>query len=403
MSDLGRMYRSLQPVINELAASTINPSLNRYLTVSGWEKQAPGRAGSLWFLAPSTNERVELAVPEPIRPNMPEWTWILRRLAAVEHRPASDLALSILTQYVDVARLRAANEAVIAGTIPLEAGLSLVRSAHAMLRAAGTTARRPRSQIGGSYSERGDEVVHQARMAHTEDGSFVVPIWVPLTPPDDGVQPGLFDPAEQRLPHETPERRVTRTLAQSLEAVQKVIVQPSTSPRNAQDLTPLVAAGGSRELLLALHSILVQPAVNEFEAQFSWAGGLMAPGGIEEQIVLTADAAPLLEQAAKFLRGSDRFPREIYTGQIILLHRRPGDTHGEIGIDTVRNGHSCEVRVQLESEIMFRAYEWAQAERAILVEGDVRRGPGKKLRIDTPTRVVPLDETFLVTNEHLST
>lgn len=192
------------------------------------------------------------------------------------------------------------------------------------------------------------------------------------------------------------ERRVTRTLAQSIEAVQKVIVQPANAPRSMSDLLPVIAAGGSRELVLALYKIISAPAVAEFEAQFEWAGGIKAPGGVPERVVLPSDAAPLLEDAARLLKVPDRFPAQIYTGQIVVIMRRPGEPFGEIGIDTVRQNRSCELRVRLDSSTLDLAYEWARTERAILVEGDVRRGgTGQKLRIDSPVRVLPLDETFL--------
>lgn len=374
-----------------LAQPAIN--LNRYLSLAGWERQEPGSAGSLWFN--SLHPEAALAVPEPVNPDTDEWSGIIRRLAMFEHRPPADVAMSILTQYVDVTRLRAANSYLITGTIPLEAGAGLVKSAHSMLRAAGTTARRPRAQINGNYSKLGDQIVHQARMAQTEGGSYVLPIWMPLTPPpqEDG---SLFDELEQRQPAETLERRVTRTLAQSIEAVQKVIIQPANSPRNTGDLLPVIAAGGSRELVLALHKIISQPAVAEFEAQFDWAGGLKPPGGVPERVILPSEAAPLLENAARLLKVPDRFPAQIYTGQIVFIMHKPGEPFGEIGIDTVRQNRNCEVRVRLDSETLDKAYEWARTERAILVEGDVRRGgAGRKLRIDSPTRVLPLDETFL--------
>ena len=373
--------------------STLTADLSRYLSQSGWERQEPGPAGALWLQ--SSRPELALAVPEPVKPDTDEWFGIIRRLASFEHRPATDVAMSILTQYVDVTRLRAANSYVITGTIPLRAGVGLVQGAYSMLRAAGTTARRPRAQIKGNYSNSGDEIVHQARMAHTEDGSYVLPIWVPLTPPQE--QDGsLFGELKQRLPVETPERRVTRTLAQSIEAVQKVIIQPEAAPRNTGDLLPVIAAGGSLELVVALYKIISQPAVAEFEAQFDWAGGLKPPGGVPERVVLPSEAAPLLETAARLLKVPDRFPAQIYTGQIVMIMHRPGDPFGEIGIDTVRKSRSCEVRVRLDSTTLDLAYEWARTERAILVEGDVRRGgAGKKLRIDSPTRVLPLDETFL--------
>jgi len=374
-------------------AATLAANLSRYLSQSGWERQEPGPAGALWLQA--SRPEVALAVPEPVKPDTDEWFGIIHRLALFERRSANDVAMSILTQYVDVTRLRAANSYVITGTIPLQAGVGLVQSAYSMLRAAGTTARRPRAQIKGNYSSLGDEIVHQARMAHTEDGSYVIPIWVPLTPPPEQ-DDSLFGELEQRLPAETPERRVTRTLAQSIEAVQKVIIQPSAAPRNTGDLLPVIAAGGSLELVVALHKIISQPAVAEFEAQFDWAGGLKPPGGVPERVILPSEAAPLLENAARMLKVPDRFPAQIYTGQIVVIMHRPGDSFGEIGIDTIRQNRSCEVRVRLDTRTLDRAYEWARTERAILVEGDVRRGgAGRKLRIDAPTRVLPLDETFL--------
>ena len=379
-------------------AASLNANLNRYLRRAGWEKQPPGPSGSLWYQTSVPDEEIALAVPEPVAETN-EWVGIVRRLAAFEQRPVTDVAINILTQYVDITRFRAANGYVITGTIPLDAGVSLVSSAYSMFRAAGTTARRPRGQIAGNYSNLGDEIARQARMAHTEDGSYVLPIWMPLTPPSEDEQSLFSDEDEQRLPMETSERRVTRTLAQSLDAVQKVIVQPANAPRNSGDLMPVIAAGGSRELLIALHKILEQPAVAEFEAQFAWAGGLRAPGGISDQVVLEAEAAPLLERAAEMLRVPDSFPRQIYTGQIVVIMHKPGDPSGEIGIDTVRQNRSCEVRVRLDAETLDHAYEWARTERAVLVEGEVRRGPGRKLRIDSPTRILPLDETFLPAGE----
>jgi hypothetical protein len=376
--------------------SSLAVNLNRYLTLTGWEKQPPGPAGSLWFqTCEGVPGHAALAVPDQIEPDDSELDGILRRLSAFEHRSVAEITMNIVTQFIDVTRMRAANDHLIAGTIPLSAGVSLVESARSMLRAAGTTARRLRPQINGAYSKLGDEIVDQARMAHTEDGSYVLPIWMPLTPPEDELDT-LFSETEQRLPMETQERRVMRTLAQSIEAVQKVVVQPASAPRKTSDLTSVIAAGGSREMLMALHRILQDPAVAEFEASFKWAGGLKAPGGVPERVTLEAEAAPLLKDAARLLKVPDRFPKQIYTGPIVLLMHKPGEPHGEIGIDTVRQNRSCEVRIRLDGKRLDMAYEWARTERAILVEGDVRRGgPGQKLRIDNPSRILPLDETFL--------
>jgi hypothetical protein len=397
MNDNRSHSNSSELLASALGSRTLTTNLHRYLRLSGWEPQPPGPAGSLWYHSAPQRETLALAVPEPVEPDTGEWRGIVQRLAAFEERPAQAIMLSIITLYIDVTRLRTSNDVSYGGSIPLDAGVSLVQSAKAMLRSAATAARRPRSQIAGNYSKLGDEIAHQARMAHTEDGSYVVPIWIPLTPdPEDQSDTIFIDDREQRMPFETPERRVTRTFAQSLEAVDKVVVQPDSPPRKAADLLPLVAAGGTRELVVALQQILEQPTVAQFEVDFSWAGGLMPPGGVARRVVLDAQAAPLLKEAARLLRLPDRFPREIYTGKIIMIMHRPNEPAGEIGIDTVRQNRRCEVRVQLDLETLDKAYDWARTSRAVLVEGEVRRGgPGRKLRIDDPSRVLPLDETFL--------
>lgn len=377
-------------------------NVRRYLQVSGWEEQPSGQAGALWNPPARLGRQVPaIAVPRHMEPGTLEWRGLIERLAAFEHKSQNDLALSVMTQYVDIFRLRAVNDYVISGTISLEAGAHLVRSAYDMLRAAGTTARRPRAQIGGNFSNIGDDVVRNARMGHTEEGSYIVPIWVPLTPPgpEEKNEPSLQGMEVERLPVETTERRVTRTLAQSLAAVREVIVRPEHAPRRASDLIPVVAAGGSRELVQALHRVLTQPAVTQFEARFSWAGGLASPGGVSQDVTLEAEAAPLLEDAARLLKVSVSFPRQIYTGQIVVITHRPGEEFGEVTVDTVRQNRNCDIVVRLDRQTLDLAYDWARNERAVLVEGKVTRGgPGRPLRIESPRQVMPLDETFLPDN-----
>jgi hypothetical protein len=380
-----------------LSDDVLNLNLNRYLLQSGWQKQPPGPAGSLWRNS-RDSDTFKIAVPEPVEPGGYEWNGVVSRIARFEHRAAADIAIAIVTQYVDIARLAADNGQGVTGSIPLNVGVGLVKSAYTMLRAAGTTARRPRAQIAGNYSSRGDEVAKQAQMAHTEDGSYVVPIWIPLTPPPAGGPPTLLDEneSEQRLAVEVSERRVTRTLAQSLEAVQKFVIQPDRAPSKASDLLPLIAAGGSRELVVAVQEVLEHPSVTQLAARFSWAGGLMPPGGVAESVVLEAETLPLLRRTAELLKSRPNYPgRQIYTGKIVLIMHRVDDPFGIIGIDTMSNNRSCEIHVKLDLDTLDKAYEWARIARAVLVEGTAERAsPSRKLQIENPIRVVPLDEMF---------
>ncbi|WP_141437057.1 hypothetical protein [Blastococcus aggregatus] len=196
--------------------------------------------------------------------------------------------------------------------------------------------------------------------------------------------------------HEPPERRVMRTFAQALAAVDRVIVAPERTPSGG-DLQAAVVAGASREMVMALHRVLTDEAVAEFEAAFSWAGGVMAPAGIPSSVRLPAAAAPRLEKAAQQLKASSYSPDEIVTGPIVEVRHEPDNPFGEISVQTVRRGRQTEVRVRLRAGQLLETFDWARDGRSVVCEGRVRRIPGRPLMIDEPRRVQPLDETYLPT------
>jgi len=369
--------------------------VRHYLSTSGWSERPPGPAGSLWFQDQPDQARGEraLAVPVRIEPDTSEWKGVLHRLAAFEQRPLHDVYLSITTQFVDVTRFRASDYDQIKGSIPLAAGARLAEAAYSMLRAAATTSQSPRSHIGGNFSKPGEVLAAKARMAHTEEGSYVLPIWMPLTPPEHPDQAASELGLEFHRASEPPERRVTRTLAQAMTALDEVIVRPEREPTPA-DLAPLVMAGVSRELVSAVHRVVGGSLVNSLEAGFTWASALHSPDAID-RVFIGSEVADRLKRAADALRRTRRHPSEVITGPIVEIRRVPGDPFGEVSIDTVRRGRASEVRVRLNREDLNKSFTWAQTERTLLVEGSIETTHGGRLLIASPRRYLPLDETFL--------
>lgn len=369
--------------------------VRHYLSTSGWNEQPPGPAGSLWFqdqLDQARSERA-LAVPVHIEPDTSEWKGVLHRLAAFEQRPLHDVYLSITTQFVDVTRFRASDYDQIKGSIPLAAGARLAEAAYSMLRAAATTSQNPRSHIGGNFSKQGEVLAAKARMAHTEEGSYVLPIWMPLTPPERPEQDSPDLGLEFHRASEPPERRVTRTLAQAMTALDEVIVRPEREPTPA-DLTPLVMAGVSRELVSAVHRVVGGSLVNSLEADFTWASALHSPSAIDRSVFIGSEVADRLKRAADALRRTRRHPSEVVTGPIVEI-RRVSASFGEVAIDTVRRGRASEVRVRLSGEDFNNSFTWARTERTLLVEGSIETTRAGRLLIAQPRRFLPLDETFL--------
>lgn len=372
-----------------------------YLRRNRWAEQSPGIAGSLWQRDNDAGQTIMIAVPASIRIDSIEWRSVIERLAVFEQRSADEVASNIRNLFVDITRLRAANDLVISGSIPLAAGVGLVAAAQKMLRATATTAQRPRAHIAGNFSKLGDRIVDQARLGHTEEGSYILPILMPLTESAPSEHEDLWteESGVSRVAPEPAERRITRTLAQALTAIQTRIVQPAQDPKPS-DMHDLVAAGVSRELVLAVNQVVADQAVATFEAAFDWASGLTAPAVIPSGVTVPSAATELLTRAARLLSSSKREPNRSFTGPIVEVRHLPDDPYGEVALQTIKQGRQVEIRVRLTSDQLDPAHEWMRTARTIVVDGPVQRAPGRPLRIDSPTDIYPLDESYLPTTEH---
>lgn len=365
-----------------------------YLRTHGWSSSPPGPGGTLWVKG-----EVRIGVPHELDDLL--IGSVLSRLARAERRDVKTTADAVRYVRFDVAHLRAVNDYRIIDKIPLETATKLIGSARTMLRATATTARLERAQIGGSYSRIGDDVVREAFMGHTERGSFIIPVLVPIPEPEqpDPEQPTLYDEHEDPIRYnaasEPFERRVVRTFAQSMQAVHDIVVEPGRTP-NTDQMHELVYRGVSREFCTALVSVLDESAIGEFETTVDWAPVVPAPDTMPRQVSISAEAVDLVRSLAERLRQQKAPSKQMFSGTIVQFrHEDHDDPFGEIAVSTMRRGRPSEVRVRLPVEDYRKAWEWHNAGRAVLVEGLIRRSPGKPGIVDNPARFQPLDELML--------
>jgi hypothetical protein len=372
------------------AVSTVD-DLTSYLTHHGWEIASAGSMGALWRRG--AEEGALVAVPSNITSRNDEWSGIVNRIAQAEKLKPSAVDTSIKHQYIDSTEFRAADDVYIEGSIPLEAGFSLFASARTMVRVCATTSRGAKARIGGGYSTRGDRIAETARFGHTLHGSYIIPVFMPLPRPTESSQTPLGFEKNQRTFYESEERRVTRTMAQSLAALKSLVVEPGKAPRKSV-VADLVTAGVSREMVLAVHRVISDESVATFDASFSWAGSIPQPPNLPEHIVIPSESAELLEGAARQMKVSKRTDIETMTGLIVQL-RDEGDGLGDVVVQTVRRGRPCEITVRLGDRQLIEAHEWFKERRALVLDGPVVANPGRPLRVDAVKRLQPLDETFL--------
>lgn len=368
-----------------------------YLEAEGWSARAPGPAGSMWL-----RNGVRIGIPDVDGEDPLLVQGILERLARIEQKDLRFVINYIRYYRTDVALLQAASEGTRSETIPLGAASTVINAARSILRASGTTAWSERSHIAGHYAAQGDAVLERARMDHTIHGPFMIPVLVPLprTQAPDQTQQKNESLELFRAAPEPFERRVTRTLAQSLLAVQEVIIQPERMP-TMRDLHPAVDRGVSREFCMALAKILEEPSIGEFKAQFEWAPVVSAPETMPRTIEVPSSASEKINHAAEILKRTRAEPRSIFSGSIVELRHVLEDPWGQVTVATVRHGRACEIRVRLSYEQYREAVTWHSQHRAVIVEGTVREGPNRRLVVEKPVSCRPIDEALLPEDDNV--
>lgn len=365
----------------------------------GWSiaQVNPGGA-DLWAL----DGRSEMYLPPVVTLGSFEWSDLTQRIAFAHEERASDVERWIELVRYDVTRFRVDDGQSWVHTVPLEAGATVVSSAFGMLRAAATAARRPRQMIGSSYSKLGDEIVREARLAHTEHGSFVFPVVLKVSPPTPEKHEPLDGVSHESAPPESPERRVTRTLAQAMSAFDKHVLQPGKDPQSLA-LDQVVIAGGTKELLAHVSRTLAEPGVAWFETGFAWAPVEAVDRDVPSAVMVPADAEAreLVARSVKLLSAPKKNPLKVFTGPIIHISHTPGELFGEIAIQTPLQTSSRlgRIEVQVRKEQLSDIHDWMNMAKTVVVQGIVDRLPGRPARIQGISEPRPLEESMLFTQD----
>jgi hypothetical protein len=354
-----------------------------YLTNEGWNQRPPGPAGALW-----TRDDATIAVPEVDDPMLS--SLVVVRLAQLSRKPREEIAAEVKYYATDVTEYRAANDRMDLESIPLSSALTIIDNVRRIIRVCGTTAFRPRGDLKAHYSPIGDSVWRSARMAHTKKGSFIIPVLLRLS---IAAQPDARQKIIEVATPETFERRVTRTMAQALRAVEQAIVEPGTEP-SMDRLHTAVEMGVSRELCVALHKLLKEPIVGELDTTFHWAPAVQASARAPRQVSIPAESRDLIDMAAKKLRNVRDQSARTMTGTIVGLRHIDRTPFGEITISTTRDGRSAEVTIRLPYEDYLPTLDWHRDRRVLIVEGEVEGGRGHRLYVEQPTRCEPIEDLF---------
>lgn len=369
--------------------------LTALLLARGWTSHEPSPgASALWTL----EGRSEMYVPPVVTRGSFLWSDLVMRISAAQDERTDVVEREIDLVRYDVTRFRV-DAAPGAQGIPLEAGATVIGSAFGMLRAAATAARRPRQSIGSNYSRIGDEIIRDAQLAHTEVGSFVFPVMLKVSPPEPLPETPLPGVDVDSTRPESSERRVTRTLAQALTAFDKHVLQPGRDPRLA-DLTPVVIAGGTKELFAQVSRTLAEPDVSWLETAFTWSPAEAPAADAPTRVVIPGEgeARTLVSKAVRLLSTPKSDPLRVITGPIIHISHAPGEPVGEIAIQTPNptSARYGRVEVTVRQEQLTEIHHWMDQGTTVVVQGIVERRPGRPAKLKDIADPRPLDDTLQI-------
>lgn len=366
------------------------------LKKSNWSVVGEGPLGEMWS---NPARDLKVGIPFELSSSDHEWSGVLDRVAHGEQTSRVKLTRRIDNLRFDVAEFRV-DGPLWHHSVPVEAGFNLFKTARQVLRVSATTAKSPKVAIGGSYSVTGDRILERARFGQTLEGSYIVPLMVPIVERQEiessegelRQERAVFE--EAKTGHESDERRATRTMAESMWAVYRSIIDRDKPPTTSQ-VNDLVYAGVSKELLSTLADVVSRPRVTTFDATFRWSELLTdLSKNFAEKISIPSESGRLLSESAQKFKTKPVSKVETFTGPIVQLRDEEILSHGYVTIETSRNGRQVELQVRVAEDRLTEVHEWFKDHETVRVQGTVRRA-SNHLIVDNPTELTLLRESLL--------
>jgi hypothetical protein len=333
-----------------------------YLTAIGWRDVGPFGAHGRRYSRTLSGETCELVLPTRASiTDFPKRMFeLVEDLARAEKRSARSVAFDLSLTAFDVVRIRS-RDADDYGSIRFAEGLQLCEEAKNLLIASARAASAdiPKKAWKGRRPEIINDYLQRVRLGQTEKSSFSLTVLSPYSF-DVGQHPQTSLFADDAFG-----RRVTRTFANALCAVESALseVQPSPIPA----FEGKVNAGVSAELCQALGNL----ACNELgvEITVNWTPAKPVPR-IARLSLTPSDGAILTEVARVFARDEPE-PDTAIEGIITQISEDPHTFDGSTTVEAAVEGRLRRVRVNFDPHYRNVLIEAFRQRKPIRVEGEL--------------------------------
>jgi hypothetical protein len=358
------------------ALRAVSPSaMAAYVRAEGWvaagqygkHSDVYQRSGSSELIIPGTN--VIADYPEVVLS-------LLEIIAKEEGRDQLSVYRDLVISDRDVIRVRAP-DADDDGSIKIESGVELVLHAKDLLMAAACAANDPRPTYRAGKNKDASDYMGRVRLGQTERGSFVVTLLAPVTPSLDlaGAQVGFWP----ELDEEPFERRVTRTLADSLEAA-KGAAEGAVRNEGLTAFNKVVSKGVNANLCEALAALI--DSGDGLQVAVTWARTRPTPEA-RRSIYFSKDEAGLFREAARGFRSLEPRPDERLEAFVVKLDRDRTQSDGRVTLSAAIDGQQVSIKTTLPTDLYSQATEAHDKRQMVSLTGDLKR-KGQRWQLDDP-------------------
>ena len=303
-----------------------------YLRTNGWTKTAERPSQWATWVRPDPASKDEFEIALPLTTDYRDFALrmgdALAVLAVAERRPQLEILRDLQIVATDVVRLRWADGDVTDGSVSLEEGAAFVDRAKDLFQAAACAAAETRAYYPSRKPSQATDYLRQARLAHTEPGSFILTVLSRVPPSlasENGKLFGIDEPFE---------RRVTWTLANAL-ASARLAAEEAVSTGKVASFEEAVPRGVSANLCQALAGMgRMGSGSGKLAVQFTWSPSrpLQADSPAPSRVAISPDMFPVFDQAARYLKESS--PRDDFElhGPAVKLVRTEGAPKGQVTI-----------------------------------------------------------------------
>jgi hypothetical protein len=353
------MSLKIKNFINNFSFSLFSKFLNKY----GWINDGEyNKIFTIWHRPEEHNANYELIVPEYNDIKYFNWTIeeILNVLSDFYQKPSSQIIDEFNETIHDKVKYSVRSEMTKNGLIPLNDGIRLLDYTKEMLASTFMAVKKRKKNYIGQRFESVNSILEAIELGQTEEGSFVINVFIPRDfKDDDDLSLLLFEePTYTRKALDIMEN-ATNELINKIEEYQE--------SENIKIFDEIVQKGVSSNFCHAISEISSN-GKNDILINIEYNNGLDKENEIREMFI-SKDFIPIINKVVEYFRSDIIEDNYQLVGYVTMLHQEKDSIDGEIALVTLIEGKQRKVRMKLKQHEYIIAVTAHGEKRQVVCKG----------------------------------